>query len=228
MNELYGYKEKDVLGLIEYMKNKKGAKNLMFRGYAEISGKSVGTIRNLYYQIVKLSNVSEEFCKKYLGDKPLTSNKIEFFDKREEREILKKILLLKAEGYSVRNAINQITNGNPKLSLRYQNKYRGVMKNDRELVLSVAHELKSEHPNMSFSLSAPKKTSDLALNRLKTEINFLYERLFLGIQSENHALKKKNQELICELEKLTKKSIINKQKNALDYFKGEDENGAVN
>lgn len=229
MNELYGYKEKDVIGLIGYMKDKKCAKNIIFRGYAELSGKSVGTIRNLYYQIVKLSNSSAEFCNKYLGGKPLSSNKIEFFDCAEEREIIKKILLLKAEGYSVRKAINQITSGDSKLALRYQNKYRDISKNNPALLSSVVKELKAQNPSINLCVTEKVESNSIGLSRLKTEINFLYERLFSNILNESRALKRRNQELELENARLTELSIKGiKGATALDYFKDIDGNGAVN
>ena len=231
MEKLYGYKEEDVIGLIKHIKESKGSLKKAFKGYAERKGKSVGTIRNLYYAIVKLSNTDEEFCKKYLSGTPLTSNQIEFFTKEEEKSVLKEIFLLKAEGYSVRNAINKITHGNQKLSLRYQNKYRDLMKNKKGLALSVIEEIKKEDP--SFDLALDDKTSvgaeNIELSRLKTEINFLYERLFLGIKKENVLLKRKNKELTAQNQRLLENSIKSSvKKSVLDFFKSNDDKGAIN
>ena len=190
MDKLYGYREEDVIGLINFLKTKKGTLKNAFLGYAKISGKTQGTIRNLYYQIVKLSNEDKTFCDKYLNGKPLSSNRIEFFCEAEEKEMLKKIFILKGEGYSVRSAINKITNGEQKLALRYQNKYRDVIKNRKELVSAIIDEIKRDNPsfNLDLKLGCENKKEYPDLSRLKTEINVLYERLFLGIKRENEIL----------------------------------------
>ena len=124
MENLYGYKEKDVLGLINALKNHKGTLSLAFKSYAKTCGKSVGTIRNLYYKLVKTSKLNKEFCDKYLNGKPINSNQIVFFKGDEDKKMIKDVLLLKSEGYSVRRAIFNLTKGDEKLALRYQNKFR--------------------------------------------------------------------------------------------------------
>ncbi len=231
MEKLYGYKEEDVLGLIEYIKTNKGALKKAFEGYAKLKGKTSGTIRNLYYAIVKLSNADQEFCDNYLDGKPLTSNRIEFFSEEEEKTILKEIFILKVEGYSVRSAINKITKGDQKLALRYQNKYRDLMKNKKGLAISVVEDIKKENPDFELVIDTIDNSDkkDFELTRLKSEINFLYERLFLGIKKENELLKRKNKELSLENQKLVEGAIKNSiKKSALEFFKGEDGKNAIN
>lgn len=209
MEKLYGYKEKDVLGLYEYLKNKKGTLVNVFKSYAKDTGKSVGTVRNLYYALVKVSKEDSNFCDKYLGGVPLVTGEMVFFDEDEEKMLVKKILRLKNEGYSVRSAINEISNGDPKLALRYQNKYRGLIKNKKEKVREIIDELKRENPNFSvdltFNVKKPKENfNEFYLTKIKKEINSLYDRLFSSIKLENEELKNKIK--ILELENLRLKS----------------------
>lgn len=205
MEKLYGYKEKDVLGLCEYLKNKKGTLVNVFKKYAKDNNKSVGTVRNLYYALVKISNEDANFCKTYLGGKPFFASKMEFFNDAEEKELVKKILLLKSEGYSVRSAINFLANGDTKLALRYQNKYRGIICNKKEKVMDAIKELKSENPNFSVSVFDNKTykkgvVNDFYVSRIKKEINALYDRLNAQVKQENEELKSKIK--VLEMENL--------------------------
>ena len=209
MEKLYGYKEKDVLGLYEYLKNKKGTLSEVFKKYATETGKSTGTVRNLYYALVKLSKLDADFCEKYLDGIKLNSNKIVFFSEEEEKALIKKILMLKANGYSVRSAINHIADGEPKLALRYQNKFRGILKNKKELVDGVIKEIKAEHPDFSVKLPVKEKLDEHKVNdfyvlRIKKEINALFDRLLSKVKIENEELKTKIK--ILEIENLRLKS----------------------
>ena len=54
MEGIYGYKEKDVIGLAKFIDERKGQSlSKTFESYAVISGKAKGTVRNLYYGILK-------------------------------------------------------------------------------------------------------------------------------------------------------------------------------
>ncbi len=231
MENLYGYKEKDVLGLINALKNHKGTLSLAFKSYAKTCGKSVGTIRNLYYKLVKTSKSNKEFCDKYLNGKPLSSNQIIFFQGDEDRNLIKEILLLKCEGYSIRHAISNLTNGDEKLALRYQNKFRSVKKDNPKLYNSVIEEIRREKPSVNLTLIEDKLPTeyDFKLKRLKDEINFLYDSLIKSVKKENQILKQKNRSLMLENARLLDKNVQKGSKNtALEYFKrenSEDANG---
>ena len=111
MQKIYGYKEKDVLGLIKYIKsNKNKTLTKVFEDYALISKKSKGTVRNLYYALAKHSAKDGDFCAKYLSGKPLTVNESISFNRDEEERLVTEVLKLKAEGNSVRRSI-QILSG---------------------------------------------------------------------------------------------------------------------
>ena len=179
MQKIYGYKESDVLGLIEYInKGEHRTLSQAFEDYAKISGKSKGTVRNLYYALAKTSREDGEFRKKYLGDKPVKVNPIVCFDKQEENKLVEDIEGLVAKGRSVRSAIIELSGGDPKLALRYQNKYRNAVKKSRveNNVL-----FKGDNERL-FNLS------DMQLKRLKGEINGLVERIAFGVRKENQKL----------------------------------------
>ena len=222
MEKIYGYKEKDVIGLAEFIFNK-GTLSLssVFERYSAQSGKAKGTVRNLYYALAKHSQTDEDFCAKYLGGKPLSVSKIVEFDKGEEKKLVKKILAAKSQGRSARSAIMELAGGDGKIALRYQNKYRNAVKNKPELIEKINCELKEE----GFTLNEQQKPireyiSDIQFNKLKGEINNLVSRIALKTKKENEFLKERI--AVLERENLKLYSLLygeNKSVQAIKYFR---------
>ncbi len=201
MKKLYGYKEKDILGFINFLKTHKGSMTTAFSVYAKKVGKSKGTIRNMYYALAKTTKEDESLQNKYLNGNALSVSKIIAFSKEEEKELVKQILILKGQGLSVRRAVYQLANNNVKLALRYQNKYRNLLLN-KALVEEVLKEIKLSSPNTpTFGL--PKKiVKDGGLEKLKAEIDGLVERISVKLQKENKYLKERIAVLELENSKL--------------------------
>jgi hypothetical protein len=66
MEKIYGYKEKDVFALANFIKEKGELPlSTLFERFGAINGKAKGTVRNLYYALAKKSNADKEFCQKY-------------------------------------------------------------------------------------------------------------------------------------------------------------------
>ena len=142
MEKMYGYKEKDVVGLAQFLCGRENQPlSRTFEEYASVSKKAKGTVRNLYYALAKLSQTDKQFCDKYLSGKSLTVNKIVEFSDCEERQLIKKILLAKSKGLSVRSEIMRLSGGDGKIALRLQNKYRNAVKNKPELIEKVKNDL---------------------------------------------------------------------------------------
>ena len=232
MEGIYGYKGKDVIGLAEFIKGRKGQSlSKVFESYAVMSGKAKGTVRNLYYALVKLSQKDQEFCKKHLDGKPLSVNKIVEFDDAEERKIIKEIFLAKKEGRSVRSKIMELADGDGKLALRYQNKFRGVIKNKPRLIAEIVDELKREGKDvyMPNDNNASNMVSEVQLKRLKTEINNLVMRISEKTLKENRLLKERVAFLERENLKLSSKLYGNVGvADALKFFRTRGGENAVN
>ena len=58
-------------------------------------------------------------------------------------------------------------------------------------------EIKKDNPNFSLVIESnePEKIKDVELSRLKTEINFLYDRLTQALKEENERLRAENERL---------------------------------
>lgn len=200
MKKMYGYKEKDVIGLAEALRSRGNASlSKVFAAYGEMNGKAKGTVRNLYYALAKVSRADKEFCDKYLDGKPLTVCKIVEFEECEEKALIKKILLAQWEGRSVRGSIMELADGDAKKALRYQNKFRNAIKHKPELIDEIVKELRAEGKDVTVNKT--EKVSDMIspaqFERLKSEINGLVGKIALKTKKENEFLK----ERIAVLEK---------------------------
>ena len=158
-----------------------------------MSKKAKGTVRNLYYALAKLSKENPEFTKEYLGGKSLSVNKIVEFSECEERQLVKKILIAKSNGKSVRSEIMHLAGGDGKIALRLQNKYRNAVKNSPELIESIKKELLLSGIVLKNSASSSKNYAlpDGQFERLKTEINNLVAKISVKTQRENEFLKER-------------------------------------
>lgn len=193
MEKIYGYKESDVIGFSEFLKTKRNESlSKIFENYAKQNGKAKGTVRNLYYALAKRSAFDKEFCDKYLGGKAIAVERIVEFDVYEEKELIEKILIAVSGGKSVRGAIIEITGGDAKKALRYQNKFRNVLKTKPELIAKITKELKEggKIGNEGFSLKRDgAAVSDVRIKNLKKEINDMVGRIAFKIRKENEYLK---------------------------------------
>ena len=91
------------------------------------------SIRNYYYARIR--------------DMPeLAPGKTTFrvFDQEELHLLLRDVLMARGRGESVRACVTRRAGGDRSMMLRYQNKYRSILKNHPEMLMEVAEELRSE------------------------------------------------------------------------------------
>ena len=124
------------------------------------------------------------------------------------------------KGYSVRRAVNVLSGGDCKLALRYQNKYRNVIKaENKNIPHGAAALLKKIRPDEDMA-----EFSGERLITLKNEINALYDRLFGRIKRENEYLKSR---VAALTEELANASAFGSD-GTLGYFKNGEKNERVN
>jgi len=97
-------------------------------------GRKPNSIRNFYYAQLKGAQ------------QPGTPRALPFktFSESEMRELLRGVLRGRAEGLSVRACVHRMAGGDKTLMLRYQNKYRSLLKTRPTLVREVMESLASE------------------------------------------------------------------------------------
>ena len=222
MEKIYGYKSQDVALLAEYLKEK-GNITLTeaFRRFGAEHGKAQGTVRNLYYALAKKSATDSEFCAKYLNGKPINVGKIVEFDDSDQEKLIFDVLSLVKQGMSVRGAIARITDGNAKLMLRYQNKYRNVMKKHPELIEKAAAQLGFNYSPLKKAKDGDFSVSTDNLRYLKSQINALVARISDKVRAENQILKSR----VISLEKENSRLInllLDKKPDAAAFFKARE------
>lgn len=115
-----------------------GSSGEPLRGVFEEIGQNLGrkpnSVRNFYYASMKRE---EE------GNVP-HADPFQTFTQEEIRALVRQVLLAKGKGISVRSCVQQLSMGDRKLMLRYQNKYRSVLKNRPQLVREIMAELEAE------------------------------------------------------------------------------------
>ncbi|MBQ9728563.1 MAG: hypothetical protein IJV85_03095 [Clostridia bacterium] len=219
MNKINGYTEEEAKGLVEYIKEgKRRGKTLtyLFETYGLQHGRAKGSVRNYYYALMKNANGDERIVK-LLDGSSLSVEKIREFTEEETDKALRSILQEKSKGLSVRRAIFNLSNGDDKLMLRLQNKYRNTLKKDPKRIAEIAKELgMSERFEKEFftrgreqkplSDEDKKVRGDFLRRRLENEINALYDRLAQALKTENERLRAENERLKEENQTLKKLS----------------------
>ena len=200
MNKINGYTEEEAKSLVEYIwAGKQAGKTLtyLFETYGAQHGRAKGSVRNYYYQLLK---TKDEKAKRILRGKGLKAEKIKEFSDRETDEMLKNILAERSKGVSVRRAIQKIADGDDRLMLRYQNKYRNMLKKQPERIEETAKNMGLE--NVVVQKNGQGRGKDFLERRLEKEINELYDRLALSLKNENERLKETLRQLNEENELL--------------------------
>ena len=105
----------------------------VFEHIATQTGRRPNSIRNYYYAQVQ----------RRMGDEPRTKRFVPF-GHEEVRSLMEQVLRERAKGHSVRSCLQRMANGDHSLMLRYQNKYRSVLKSRPELVNELVEQLRGE------------------------------------------------------------------------------------
>jgi hypothetical protein len=103
----------------------------VFQRVAELTGRKPNSVRNYYYAKLKES-----------GDR---TPAFELFTPEEVKSMLVEILSAQAMGMSVRACTLRMGNGDNKAMLRYQNKYRSIIKNNPALVRETIEEMRRKN-----------------------------------------------------------------------------------
>lgn len=172
---------------------------LVFEQVGTDLGRKPNSIRNYYYQLMR--DTPQQHLKR--------AAPFELFSKEDVHQLLRDVLIGKAQGDSVRACVMKRAGGDKGLMLRYQNKYRAIMKNKPHMLAEVAEELKQEgyalpEPlvfNARLAQNAPPESpmeqmayeiSDPAITAMMEGLNALLYR----------AMKNKSQDKLVELDRL--------------------------
>ena len=205
MEKINGYSRAEAEELVRYVgEGRRMGKTLtsLFASYGKAHGRAGGSVRNYYYKLLKTEDAAP-----LLDGKGLRAETIVPFSEGETQEMLRAILAERKKGCSVRRAIANVCGGDAKKMLRYQNKYRNMLKKQPEAVRASA-----KRAGIPADTAVPRPAKSDLQRRVEAEINALYDRLALSLREENEQLKRTIERLNEENELLRRASRV---KNAL-------------
>ena len=207
MEKIYGYSQKSVEKLAAFVKQNKDMKKVdIFKAFAKKYKKKSGSVRNMYYALARQ------------GEDLFSAKKVALFDREKEDEILTHVLIENRKGKSVRNALLSLAKGDYKLYLRYQNKYRVILKNDKKRLENLTLLLKESgkiKEDFWATNEVKKRVKPFVFDRLSKEVDSLIERYNLESISKDKELTKSAVTFYKKVKGLEKE--IN-DKNGMEFF----------
>ena len=200
MEKINGYAKSEAEELVGYIaEGRRAGKTLtaLFAGYGRAHGRAGGSVRNYYYRLLKTDSPA---ARGVLAGTRLRAETVRPFTAAEKEEMLRLILTERGKGMSVRRAIANVCGGDEKKMLRYQNKYRNMLKKQPEEVRAAAQRWGADLP----------RPGRLLERRLEKEIDALYERLAASLREENEQLRESVRRLTEENELLRRASRVKK------------------
>ena len=113
-------------------------------------GRKPNSIRNYYYA-----------CLRQQPDASRRTPAFQPFTPEETHELLRQVLMARGRGMSVRACVMALSQGSHSRMLRYQNKYRTILKTRPELIAQVCEELRQEGLPYPEAAPAPVLRSPL-------------------------------------------------------------------
>ena len=125
----------------------------VFQRAGDTLGRKPNSVRNYYY--MQLKDQGE-------GDWRRAAP-FETFTQEEVHDLLRQVLIARGQGQSVRSCVMALSQGDKSKMLRYQNKYRSILRKKPELIDRVCRELASEGlpcPSAVIVQPLPSKAED--------------------------------------------------------------------
>ena len=197
--KINGYTREEAEELVRCLsEGRRAGKTLtqLFAEYGRAHGRAGGSVRNYYYKLLKSGGAAQEV----LAGKDLSAGTVRPFTEAETDGMLRAILTQRKSGASVRRAILNVCGGDAKQMLRYQNKYRNLLRKQPERVRAAA-EAAGADPDLAL-----RRRKTVLEKRLEGEINALYDRLALTLREENERLRETVKRLTEENELLRRAS----------------------
>lgn len=131
----WSIQEKDALLAAVHRAEESGAS---LRSVFEETGRQLGrkpnSVRNFYYLQLRANQ----------ADVLRRAAPFVVFTQEEVEQLMRQVILAKAEGKSVRACVMEMAGGDKSAMLRYQNKYRAILKKRPDMVHSVCRALEKE------------------------------------------------------------------------------------
>lgn len=184
MSTVKGMNEKEKRIFIKKLKEA-GEKGVplckVFEKTARKTGLSCGSVRNYYYRVTAKKN-SETFTVK---------NRV-LWTKKEENELLRKVLDERLKCGSTRAAVIAVAGGDKVLAMRYQNKFASMVKRQKAVVMREVLLQKQRLGRCYNPFTSRSQTGKNA--KLRKEIDLLIKKIRNKCAKENEQLRRKIEE----------------------------------
>ena len=192
----------------------------VFERMGETLGRKPNSVRNFYY--MQLRGQGGEECRRAAS--------FETFTDEEIHDLLWHILAAKGQGQSVRASVMDLSNGDKTLMLRYQNKYRALLRKRPDLISQICRELKEAGqpcPDMTVTIQPiPRQdeagsfqSADPDAQVILNSLSSLVSRATKNGAADNDRLKVQRDLLMMQLEdlQLAVKAAVSECKDFLGY-----------
>ena len=139
----------------------------VFEQIARQTGRRPNSIRNYYYAQVRNREDGQAPAARFV---PFTQSEVDW--------LMEQVLIARAEGQSVRSCLQKLSGGDHSLMLRYQNKYRAVIKSRPDYVRGLVERLNSE----GIQCDTPQVN-----HRARTDLNASCEQMVCAAQRSGDA-----------------------------------------
>jgi len=132
----------------------------VFERIAEQTGRRPNSIRNYYYAQVRQREDGDRHTARFV---PFTQQEVDW--------LMEQVLVARAAGQSVRSCLQKLSGGDHSLMLRYQNKYRSMLKSRPDYVREIVDKLNEQGLNCDTPQVNHRARTDVnhALSRLEDE-----------------------------------------------------------
>lgn len=171
----------------------------VFERLGQALGRKPNSVRNYYY--MQLREQGGEACRRAAPFDPFTEEEIHL--------LLRHVLEDRGQGKSVRASVMDLSGGDKSLMLRYQNKYRALLRKRPELIEQICRELRQEGlpcpecaPPAPSPSPAPFSSADPDVNSILSGLSGLIQRAGKNSAPESDRLKVQRDLLMLQLEDL--------------------------
>ena len=176
----------------------------VFDRMGQALGRKPNSVRNYYY--MQLRDQADDACKR--------AAPFDTFSEEEIHDLLRQILMARGQGQSVRACVMEMSQGDKSRMLRYQNKYRAILRKKPELIDQVCAELKQEGLPCPDLIAIPEKitlspepadapaTADPDVQTILRALSSLARRVSPGETTQSDRLKVQRDLLLMQVEDL--------------------------
>lgn len=197
----------------------------VFKAFSIKWNMNENSVRNFYYLQLKKLQQDKHYLEKCQINAEIDKQELNYFNEDEKEWLVKNILQGLNNGYSVRGICTKLANNDANLMIRYQNKYRAILKHDSKYLEEIANKYNIDYINNN---KLPKNVIKINSNNnclSDSEINSLFMGLVRLIKNNtlsqlNSVLKKEYQiatsnlkQVKNELRSVSEKLVEEQRKN---------------